>query len=168
VRVPVEEQVGSPHFAVEQLCEGQVEASEGRGQSSSALQLDSASGQPGVEPCPGRASRDRSSRRTQRSGGTRRSCGSAPRLVDETLASTGERWGVVTRVARELGVREETLRKWVHHAEVDGGHCGGATTAEKERIAALERENREPRRANEILKAASTFFARELDLRLPK
>ena len=92
----------------------------------------------------------------------------AVRLVAETIASTGERWGVVARVARELGVGEETLRKWVRQAEVDGGHRGGVTSADKERIAALERENRELRRANEILKAASSFFARELDPRLPK
>lgn len=92
----------------------------------------------------------------------------AVRLVEQTIASTGERWGVVARVARELGIGEETLRKWVHQAEIDGGHRGGATTAERERIAALERENRELRRANEILKAASSFFARELDPRLPK
>jgi transposase len=92
----------------------------------------------------------------------------AVRLVEQTIASTGERWGVVARVARELGIGEETLRKWVRQAEVDSGHRGGVTSADKERIAALEREVRELRRANEILKASASFFARELDPRLPK
>ena len=57
----------------------------------------------------------------------------------------------------------ETLRKWVRQAEVDGGGRPGRRRAEAERIKELERENRELRRANEILKAASAFFARELD-----
>jgi transposase len=62
----------------------------------------------------------------------------------------------------------ETLRSWVRRAEVDGGTRPGVTSEEKERLRQLERENRELRRANEILKAASAFFARELDPRLPK
>jgi transposase len=62
----------------------------------------------------------------------------------------------------------ETLRKWVRRAEVDGGARPGLTTDERRRLAELERENRELRRANEILKAASAFFARELDPRLPR
>jgi transposase len=62
----------------------------------------------------------------------------------------------------------ETLRIWIRRAEVDGGQRAGLTTEERERMKALERENRELRRANEILKAASAFFARELDPRLPK
>ncbi len=62
----------------------------------------------------------------------------------------------------------ETLRIWVRRAEVDGGTRPGVTSEEKERLRQLERENRELRRANEILKAASAFFARELDPRLPK
>ncbi len=62
----------------------------------------------------------------------------------------------------------ETLRIWLRRAEVDGGQRGGVTSAERERMRVLERENRELRRANEILKAASAFFARELDPRLPK
>jgi transposase len=60
------------------------------------------------------------------------------------------------------------LRNWVKQAEIDSGKRPGVTTAEQQRIAELERENRELRRANEILKAASAFFARELDPRLPK
>jgi len=61
----------------------------------------------------------------------------------------------------------ETLRLWVRRDEVDHGKRPGVTSAERERIHELERENRELRRANEILKAASAFFARELDPRWP-
>jgi transposase len=62
----------------------------------------------------------------------------------------------------------ETLRKWVRMTEVDSGQRPGPTTDERERLKVLERENRELRRANEILRAASAFFARELDPRLPR
>jgi transposase len=62
----------------------------------------------------------------------------------------------------------ETLRKWVRQAEVDGGARPGVSSAEAERVKALEREVKELRRANEILKAASVFFARELDPQPPK
>jgi transposase len=62
----------------------------------------------------------------------------------------------------------ETLRKWVLRAEVDAGTRPGLTSEERQRLVRLERENRELRRANEILKAASAFFARELDPRVPK
>jgi transposase len=90
----------------------------------------------------------------------------AVRMVLETIEQTGERFGVITRVARQLGIGTESLRGWVRHAEVDGGRRPGMTTAEQQRIAELEREVRELRRANDILKAASAFFARELDPRL--
>jgi len=92
----------------------------------------------------------------------------AIRMVREAIAERGERVGAVTRVARQLGIGPESLRNWVKQAEIDGGKRPGTTTAEQRRIAELERENRELRRANEILKAASAFFARELDPRLPK
>ena len=62
----------------------------------------------------------------------------------------------------------ETLRKWIRRDQVDSGSRQGVTTDEKERLRALERENKELRRANEILKAASAFFAREFDPRLPR
>ena len=62
---------------------------------------------------------------------------------------------------------DETLRKWLRRDEVDRHERPGATSSERERIRELERETRELRRANEILKAASAFFARELDPRLP-
>jgi transposase len=71
--------------------------------------------------------------------------------------------GVVARVARQLGVGVESLRTWVKQAEVDSGARPGTTTADAERIKELEQENRELRRANEILKRASAFFAAELD-----
>ena len=92
----------------------------------------------------------------------------AVRMVHEAIAESGERVGAVTRVARQLGIGPESLRNWVKQAEIDNGKRPGATSEQQRRIAELERENRELRRANEILKAASAFFARELDPRLPK
>jgi transposase len=83
-------------------------------------------------------------------------------------ADHGERLGSMRRVAQQLGIGYESLRKWVKQAEIDQGQRPGVTTAEQQRIAELERENRELRRANEILKAASAFFARELDPRSPR
>ena len=92
----------------------------------------------------------------------------AVRMVHETIQQRGERFGVVTEVARQLGIGAESLRNWVKQAEVDDGKRPGATTEERRRIGELERENRELRRANEVLKAASAFFARELDPRSPR
>jgi transposase len=92
----------------------------------------------------------------------------AVRMVEETIKETGERHGVVTRIAVQLGLGSETLRHWVKQAEINNGRRPGITTRDQQRIAELEKENRELRRANEILKAASAFFARELDPRLPK
>jgi transposase len=92
----------------------------------------------------------------------------AVRMVEETIKQTGERHGVVTRVAVQLGLGSETLRHWVKQAEIDTGQRPGTTTTDQQRIAELEKENRELRRANEILKAASAFFARELDPRPPR
>ena len=92
----------------------------------------------------------------------------AVRMVEETIKQTGERHGVVTRIAVELGIGSETLRHWVKRAEIDKGLRPGTTTAEQQRIAELEKEVRELRRANEILKAATSFFARELDPRPPR
>jgi transposase len=92
----------------------------------------------------------------------------AVRMVREAIAEGGESFGVVSRVARQLGVGVESLRNWVKQAEIDGGQRAGVTSEERRRIAELERENRELRRANEILKAAASFFARELDPRLPR
>lgn len=93
----------------------------------------------------------------------------AVRMVLEQTDQNGRREvGVVTRIARQLGVGVESLRLWVRQAEVDRGRRAGTTTEDKQRIAELERENRELRRANEILKSASAFFARELDPRSPR
>ncbi len=71
----------------------------------------------------------------------------------------------IAHVARDLGVHKEALRQWVRQAEADavGGSATRLSTAERERLKALERENRELRKANEILKAASVFFAKEID-----
>ncbi len=71
-------------------------------------------------------------------------------------------------MAHQLGIGPESLRTWVNQAEVDRGRRPGVSTAEQQRIAELERENKELRRANEILKSASAFFARELDPRSPR
>ncbi|SDM40620.1 transposase [Nonomuraea maritima] len=90
------------------------------------------------------------------------------RMVQEAVAQSGESFGVITRVARQLGIGSESLRNWVRQAEIDGGQRPGTSTDEAKRIAELEREIRELRRANEILKAASAFFARELDPRPPR
>jgi transposase len=75
----------------------------------------------------------------------------------------------IAQVARDLGVHKEALRHWVRQAEADAGTRNDRlTTSERERLKALERENRELRRANEILKAASVYFAKELDPTRPK
>jgi transposase len=87
----------------------------------------------------------------------------AVRMVFEVREQSGERHGVITRVARELGIGTESLRGWVNQAEIDSGGRAGTSSADAQRIAELEQENRELRRANDILKAASVFFATELD-----
>jgi transposase len=100
----------------------------------------------------------------------------SPELKDRAVRMTleaieeqgGVRYGVVPRIAGQLGVGEESLRKWVLQADIDRGTKPGVTTDDKQKIAELEKQNRELRRANEILRAASAFFARELDPRLPK
>jgi transposase len=92
----------------------------------------------------------------------------AVRMVFELREQTGEKPGTIVRVADQLGVHREALRTWVRQAEVDAGKRPGTTTGDAQRISDLERENRELRRANEILKAASAYFARELDPRLPR
>lgn len=85
----------------------------------------------------------------------------AVRLVFERIEQqNGVRHGVITKVARELGIGStETLRNWVRRAEVDGGLRAGTTTADRQRMTELERENAELRRSNEILRTASAFFA---------
>jgi len=92
----------------------------------------------------------------------------AVRMVRETIEAEGQGFGVITRIARQLGIGTESLRTWVRQAQVDQGERPGVSSEERRRIAELEREVRELRRANEILKAASAFFARELDPRPPR
>jgi transposase len=72
-------------------------------------------------------------------------------------------WAALTSVASKFGMAPETLRTWVHRAQIDGGLRPGLTTDERQRLKELEREVRDLRRANEILKDASIFFATELD-----
>jgi transposase len=83
----------------------------------------------------------------------------AVRMALETIAETGERQGVVGRVAHQLGIGVETLRTWVKQAGIAGGRRPGVPTEHQRRLAELEREHRALRRANEILKAAAAFFA---------
>jgi transposase len=92
----------------------------------------------------------------------------AVRLVFETIEETGQSTGAVTKVARQLGIGTESVRQWVRQAEIDRGQRAGLTSEERRRIVELERENKELRRANEILKSAAAFFARELDPRSPR
>ncbi len=74
----------------------------------------------------------------------------AVKMVLEVRQQTGERHGAVTRVAKELGIGPESLRQWVNRAEIDSGRRPGTSTADAQRIAQLERENRELRRANDM------------------
>jgi transposase len=89
-------------------------------------------------------------------------------MVLEAKGRDGEDKTVVSRVAQQLGIGYESLRNWVRQAEIDRGRRPGTTTEEQRRIAELERENRELRRANEILKSAAVFFGAELDGRRAK
>ena len=92
----------------------------------------------------------------------------AVRMVTQIRRESGQRYGAIATVATKLGINRETLRGWVRQAEIDSGQRAGTSTADAQRLAELEREVRELRRANEILKAASAFFAREMDWRPPR
>ena len=87
----------------------------------------------------------------------------ATRMAVELRQDPATKQGAIARVAEQLGIHPETLRNWVRQAEIDGGVRAGTTSAEVERVAQLEQEVRELRRANHILKTASAFFAAELD-----
>jgi len=87
----------------------------------------------------------------------------AVRLVRKIRTETGQSFGAVKRVADQLGYGVESVRSWVRQADIDEGVEAGTSTADAERMKRLEQENRELRRANEILKRASAFFAAELD-----
>ena len=88
----------------------------------------------------------------------------AVRLVFEQQQSHGSQWAAIVSVSSKLGCTAETLRRWVRQQERDAGERPGLTTSERERLKQLERENFELKRANEILRKASAFFAAaELD-----
>jgi transposase len=90
----------------------------------------------------------------------------AVRLVFEHEREYASQWSAITSIAEKIGCTPETLRKWVRRAETDAGRREGLTTSDRERVKQLERENRELRRANDILRTASAFFAQaELDRR---
>jgi transposase-like protein len=90
----------------------------------------------------------------------------AVRLVFEHEAEHDSQWATIGSIAGKIGCTPETLRKWVRQAERDQGRRAGTTPSERERLKELERENRELKRANEILRKASAFFAQaELDRR---
>jgi transposase len=74
-------------------------------------------------------------------------------------------WAAIVSISEKFGMTAETLRRWVRQAEVDHGRREGVTTDEREQLKQLERENRELRGANEILKSAAAFFGAELDRR---
>jgi len=90
----------------------------------------------------------------------------AVRLVFEHQSEHESQWAVMASIAEKIGCTTEILRKWVRQAERDQGVKPGLSTDERERLKALERENKELRRTNEILRKASAFFAQaELDRR---
>ena len=88
------------------------------------------------------------------------------RLVFEHADEHSSQWAAICSIAEKMGCSAETLRKWVRQHERDKGQRPGLSTEERERLKQLERENRELRRANEILRKASAYFAQaELDRR---
>ncbi len=91
----------------------------------------------------------------------------AVRMVQEHRGEYPSLWAAVASIAPKIGCAPQTLLAWVQRQEIDSGQRVGVTTAEAQRVKELERENKELRRANEILKLASAFFAQaELDRRL--
>ena len=90
----------------------------------------------------------------------------AVRLVLEQQGEHESQWAAIGAIASKIGCTAETLRKWVRQAERDQGKRNGLTNSERDRLKELERENRELKRANDILRKASAFFAQaELDRR---
>ena len=90
----------------------------------------------------------------------------AVRMVFEHREQYASQWEAICSIAEKIGCSAESLRKWIRRAEIDSGRRDGLTTDERARMKDLERENRELRRANEILRKASAYFAQaELDRR---
>jgi transposase-like protein len=90
----------------------------------------------------------------------------AVRMVQEHQGDYPSQWAALTSIASKIGCTGETLRHWVRQAERDAGQCAGLSSDERARLKTLERENRELRQANEILRKASAYFAQaELDRR---
>jgi transposase len=90
----------------------------------------------------------------------------AVRLVLEQQGTHDSQWAAIGSIAEKMGCSSETLRKWLRQAERDSGGRPGLTTSDRDRLKELERENRELKRANEILRKASAYFAQaELDRR---
>ena len=88
----------------------------------------------------------------------------AVRLVEEQTPAASSQWAAICSIAPKIGCTAETLRRWMRQAERDQGKRAGLTTEERERLKLLEKENRELKKANEILRLASAFFAKaELD-----
>ena len=97
---------------------------------------------------------------------TRMRCATrAVRMVFEHQAEYPSQWRAIESISDKLGVNHETLRIWVRRAETDAGQRPGLTTDERQQLRELQRENKELRRANEILKSAAAFFGAELDRR---
>ena len=90
----------------------------------------------------------------------------AVRMVFDHEAEYPSQWAAIGAIAPKIGCTAQTLRSWVKQAEIDTGRRGGMTTDERDQLKALQRENRELKRANEILRKASAYFAQaELDRR---
>ena len=93
----------------------------------------------------------------------------AVRMVGEVRSQYSTEWAAISAVAEKLGIgAAETLRTWVRKAETESGERPAGNCGESEELKRLRRENAELGRANEILKAASAYFARELDPKLPR
>ena len=93
----------------------------------------------------------------------------AVRMVFEHQHEHDSQWAAIESISAKIGCTAETLRRWVRQSEIDLGERGGISTSERERLKELERENQELKRANEILRTASAFFAQaELDRKLKR
>ena len=91
----------------------------------------------------------------------------AVRMVFEHQHDYESEWSAIESISEKIGCTAETLRRWVRQSEIDQGKRSGISTSERERIVELERENRELKRANEILRTASAFFAQAECVRQP-